>query len=71
MAYFTAKKLGIRPSEILDEWCTPELIVTFGEYANEDSARAYDEWKQLDRQQRSKVSAPKEYIVKFHNINEE
>lgn len=67
MAHFVAKILRIRPSEILDTWGTAELIVAFGQYANEKSSRDYEEWKQLDSQQRAKVMQPSKYIVYFEN----
>lgn len=67
-AYFVAKKLNLRPSEILDGWSVPELIVTYGVYANEDAARVFSEWKSLDAKQRTKVSRPKEYAVYFRGV---
>lgn len=70
MAHFVAKTLHIRPNEILDTWGVPELIVTYGEYANELAQKNYAEWKQLDPKQRMKVERPPEYAVKFQGVIE-
>lgn len=61
--------LHIRPNEILDTWGVPELIVAYGEYANEESTRNYEEWKALDAQTRGKVKKPNEYAVEFHGLS--
>ena len=71
MAYFVGEKLNLRPGKILDEWGTSELIVTFGIYANEKASEQYQEWKQLDSESRAKIKKPNEYIVYFHDIEEE
>lgn len=66
MAYFVAKTLNIRPNEILDTWGVPELIVTYGQYANEMARRNYEEWKQLDPKTKAKHGEPPRYAVYFH-----
>lgn len=63
MAHFVGKELHIRPTDILNNWCCPELIVAYGEYANEKSYRNYKEWEALDTKNKGK--RPKEYQVKF------
>ena len=68
MAHYVAKVLHQRPNDILDNWGVPELIVAFGEYANEETKRNYEEWKHLDAKQRASVQRPSEYAVKFHDI---
>lgn len=68
MAHFVGEKLHIRPSEILDEWCVPELIVAYGVYANEISQRNFEEWKSLDPKERAKHKKPEEFIVKFIEV---
>lgn len=68
MAHYVAKKLHIRPNEILDEWCVPELIVAYGHYMNEESQQSYAEWKNLDQKSRSQTAKPQEYIVKFYGV---
>lgn len=65
MAYYVAEKLGLSPSVMLDEWTAPELIVTFGVYANEASQKNYLEWKQLDAKTKAGIPVPEEFVVKF------
>lgn len=67
MAHYVAKELHIRPNEILDTWGTAELIVAFGQYANEKSSQNYEDWKHLDSEQRAKIMQPSKYIVYFEN----
>lgn len=72
MAYYVAKVLHMRPNSILDGWAAPELIVTFGEYANEDAYKSYHEWKSLDTKTRASTKMPSKYIVYFHGeLNED
>ena len=70
MAHYVAKTLHQRPNDILDTWGVPELVVAFGEYANEDSEKNYNDWKALPAEQRAKVERPERYIVRFLNTNE-
>lgn len=37
MAYFVAKELRMRPTDILNNWTCEELMVAYGEYANRHS----------------------------------
>ena len=67
MAYYVAHKLHMRPNEILDTWCVPELVVAFGQYANERSNQNYEEWKHLDSASRAKTMKPSKYAVYFQN----
>lgn len=67
MAHFVAKELNQRPNEILDRWGTAELIVAFGQYANERSNQNYEDWKNLDRESRGKIAKPSKYVVYFDN----
>ena len=67
MAHYVAHELHLRPNEILDNWGVPELVVAFGQYANERSSKNYEEWKQLDSEQRNKIKQPSKYIVYFEN----
>ena len=61
----------MRPNDILDTWGVPELIVAFGEYANEQANKNYEEWKHLSAEARSSVEKPDKYIVRFRNdLNE-
>ena len=63
MAHYVGKVLHIRPSEILDTWGVPELIVAYGEYANEVSEQNYDDWSHMDA--KSRGIKPEKYIVNF------
>lgn len=67
MAHYVAKVLHIRPNDILDHWGVAELIVAFGQYANEKSSQTYEDWKQLDAQTRAKTMMPSKYVVYFEN----
>lgn len=60
--------MHIRPSTILDEWSVAELIVAYGEYANEVVNRNYEEWRHLDAQTRLKVKRPPKQIVSFIGV---
>ncbi len=71
MAHYVAKVLHQRPNDILDNWGVPELIVAFGEYANEQARQNYEEWKSLDSKTRAKIPKPNEYAVYFHDIKDE
>ena len=64
MAHYVGKLLHIRPNEILDTWGVPELLVAFGEYANESADKNFKEWAAIDPKNR-KGKAPPKYIVQF------
>lgn len=66
MAHYVAKVLHQRPNDILDTWGVPELVVAFGEYANEDADRNYQEWKSLGTEARQKVERPQAFVVRFY-----
>lgn len=68
MAHFVGKELHIRPSEILDTWGVPELIVAYGEYANEIAIQNYTQWKQM--QSKEEPPPPKKYAVRFIGVRE-
>lgn len=65
MTHFVAKELGQRPSDILDKWTVPELLVAFGQYANEKSEQNYEEWKNMSADARAKMPMPSKYAVYF------
>lgn len=67
MAHYVARILHQRPNDILDTWGTAELIVAFGQYANEDADKNYQEWKSLPRETRQTVEKPLPYTVRFYN----
>lgn len=70
MAHYVGKVLHIRPNEILDTWGVPELIVAYGQYANEVSQQNYEEWKSLSADSRQ-GERPEEYIVKFYGADKQ
>lgn len=70
MAHYVGKVLHIRPNEILDTWGVPELIVAYGQYANEVSQQNYEEWKSLGADSRQ-GERPEEYIVKFYGADKQ
>lgn len=65
MAQYLGEKLHIRPADILDTWSIPELIVTYGTIANEESKENFARWKELDPKTRVKYPRPEEYRVYF------
>lgn len=71
MAYYVAKVLRMRPNEILDTWGTAELIVAYGEYANEQARENYEHWRSLDADTRAKTERPEKYAVYFHRMDYE
>lgn len=70
MAHYVAKVLHQRPNDILDKWGVAELIVAFGNYANEEAEDNYQHWKGLPTETRAKVEKPSRYVVRFFNSNE-
>lgn len=70
MAHYVAKKLHLRPNDILDTWGVPELLVAYGHYANEQSAKEFSEWRNLDPKARAKIQKPQEYAVLFHSFDD-
>lgn len=66
MAHYVARVLHQRPNDILDTWGVPELIVAFGQYANEDADKNYQEWKALPTETRQHTEKPQQYIVRFY-----
>lgn len=66
MAHFVGKTLHIRPNEILDTWNVAELLVAYGEYANEVANQNFEAWKAGDR----KTPSPPRYIVRFVGLKD-
>lgn len=69
MAHYVGKLLHIRPSEILDTWGVPELLVAYGEYANEAANEAYQAWVARNTKNHKDERPPK-YIVQFIGVDE-
>lgn len=70
MAHFVAKTLHIRPNDILDGWCVPELIVAYGEYANEIADKNYREYVSTYIEPNKKPERPPRYAVRFIGLQE-
>ena len=68
MAHYVGKELHIRPNEILDTWGVPELIVAYGEYANESAYESYMQYHYMNTDE--KPPAPKKYAVRFIGVRE-
>lgn len=68
MAHFVGKELHIRPNEILDTWGVPELIVAYGQYANEIANQNYMQYYYMETHE--KPPAPKRYAVRFIGVGE-
>lgn len=66
MAHYVGRMLHLRPNSVLDTWCVPELIVAYGEYANEMAERNFQTWKAGSR----KDASPPRYIVRFIGLDE-
>lgn len=72
MAHFVGKQLHLRPNDILDVWGVPELIVAYGQYANEIADENYQSWKhgRMARQKGWEPPEPRRYIVRFLGVRE-
>ena len=68
MAHYVGKELHIRPNDILDTWGVPELIVAYGEYANETAYENYMQHHYMNSEE--KPPTPKKYAVRFIGVRE-
>lgn len=68
MAHYVGEKLNIRPSEILDTWGVAELLVAFGQFANEVADQNYQQWKSMDSKYRGEK--PKQRAVWFMGLSD-
>lgn len=68
MAHYVGKELHIRPNDILDGWGVPELIVAYGEYANETAYQNYMEYHYTHTDEQP--PAPSKYVVRFIGVKE-
>lgn len=69
MAHFVGKVLHIRPNEIMSTWGIPELIVAYGQYANETTYKNYKEWESLDRETKRGIDRPEQWAVRFYSFD--
>lgn len=66
MAHSVARTLNLRPNDILDNWGCAELMVAFGQYANEDAYKNWLEWDTIYGSRKDvKPPRPKKYVVEF------
>lgn len=70
MAHYVAETLHLRPASILDEWSVPELLVAFGQYANEVADGNYRHWSKLDPKTKVNTERPPKQIVQFMGVEE-
>lgn len=70
MAHYVGGKLSINPHEIMRTWSGPQLIVTFGHFANLDAFQEYEMYKSLSPEQRKGAKKPKKYAVEFMTRDE-
>lgn len=70
MAHFVAKLLHLRPNDILDTWGVAELIVAYGEYANEMADEQFQSWKAANTPSKGPKKPPRKYIVKFIGLRD-
>lgn len=70
MAHYVGKVLHIRPNEILDSWGVAELIVAYGQYANEVADENFQSWKSIHMPSKDKNIPPKRYAVRFIGVKE-
>lgn len=72
MAHFVSKHLSMRPNDLLDTWGVPELIVAYGQYANEIADENYRSWEsgRKAKQQGWEPPQPKRYVVRFLGVKE-
>lgn len=73
MAHYVAKKLHLRPNSVLDDWGVPELIVAYGIYKDEESAKHHAEVKAHNKGLKGsdRIKVPQMYAVKFMGTEEE
>lgn len=70
MAHFVGKILHIRPNDILDTWGVAELLVAYGQYANEMADEHFQQWKAVHAPQKGTPKPPPRYIVKFIGLKD-
>lgn len=70
MAHYVAKTIMQRPNDILDHWGVAELLIAYGQYANEESYSNFLEWRSLDNETKRKTKKPNEYAVLFYTTDD-
>lgn len=73
MAHYVAKILHLRPNSIMDDWGVPELVVAYGIYKDEESAKQHYEVKAHNKHAKGadRIKLPPLYAVKFMGVGED
>lgn len=70
IAYEIAKEFHLRPFEVIENWATSELIVTFAKIANDRSLESFLNWK-YSQKNAPKRKPPKKQAFYFEEIGDE
>ncbi|MFB8449001.1 hypothetical protein ACFC3Z_07895 [Enterococcus thailandicus] len=70
IAYEIAKEFQLRPLDIIENWSTSELIITFAKIANDRSLDSFLNWK-YSQQNAPKRKPPKKQVFYFREIGDE
>nr|DAV18287.1 MAG TPA: hypothetical protein [Caudoviricetes sp.] len=70
IAYEIAKEFSLRPFDVIDNWSTSELIVTFAKIANDKSLDSFINWK-YSQKNAPKRKPPKKQAFYFEQIGED
>ncbi|MDG4968250.1 hypothetical protein [Lactococcus lactis] len=70
IAYELAKEFKLRPFDVIENWTTSELIVTFAKIANDHSLESYLNWK-YSQKNATKPKIPKKQAFYFEEIGDE
>lgn len=70
IAYEIAKEFQLRPLEVVENWSTSELIVTFAKIANDRSLESFLNWK-YSQKNAPKRKPPKKQAFYFEQIGDD
>lgn len=70
IAYEIAKEFKLRPLEVIENWSTAELIVTFAKMTNDRSLDSFLNWK-YSQKNAPKRKPPKKQAFYFEEVGEE
>ena len=70
IAYEIAKEFQLRPLEVIENWSTAELIVTFAKMTNDRSLDSFLNWK-YSQKNAPKRQPPKKQAFYFEEVGEE
>jgi len=69
IAYQVAKAFKIRPLDVVNDWSTAELIVTFAKLENDNSLDSYISWK-YSQKNAPKRSNPRKQMFYFEEVDD-